>query len=49
MVTDLAYLQVKDGTFVLREIAPGLGVDDVRAATAAPLTVAPDVREMQFD
>jgi 3-oxoacid CoA-transferase subunit B len=49
VVTDLGYLQVRDGTFVLREIAPGLTLDDVRRATAAPLTVAPDVREMQFD
>jgi 3-oxoacid CoA-transferase subunit B len=48
VVTDLAYLQVTADGFLLREIAPGLGVDDVRAATAAPLRVASDVREMQF-
>jgi 3-oxoacid CoA-transferase subunit B len=35
--------------FLLREIAPGVSVDDVRAATAAPLEVAPDVGEMRFD
>jgi 3-oxoacid CoA-transferase len=49
VVTDLAYLQVTPDGFLLREVAPGLGVDDVRAATAAPLQVAPDVREMQFE
>jgi 3-oxoacid CoA-transferase subunit B len=34
--------------FLLREVAPGLRVDDVRAATGAPLRVAPDVSEMTF-
>ncbi len=48
VVTDLAWLQATPEGFLLREIAPGLGVDDVKAATAAPLRVAPDVREMQF-
>ena len=49
VVTDLGYVQVTPAGFVLKEIAPGLTVDDVRAATAAPLQVAADVREMQFD
>ena len=48
VVTDLAYVQVDAGGFLLREVAPGLTVDDVRAACAAPLRVAPDVREMVF-
>jgi acyl CoA:acetate/3-ketoacid CoA transferase beta subunit len=33
---------------VLREVAPGVGVDEVRAVTAAPLRVGPDVREMEL-
>jgi 3-oxoacid CoA-transferase len=49
VVTDLAWIDVDADGFLLREIAPGLTVDDVRAATAAPLRVAGDVREMQFD
>jgi 3-oxoacid CoA-transferase len=49
VVTDLAYLQVTPKGFLLREVAPGVSVDDVRAATAAPLEVAPDVGEMRFD
>jgi 3-oxoacid CoA-transferase subunit B len=49
VVTDLAYLQVTPEGFLLREVAAGLTVDDVRAATAAPLAVAPDVGEMRFD
>ena len=48
VVTDLAYVQVTPDGFVLREVAPGLRVDDVRAATGAPLRVAPDVSEMTF-
>jgi 3-oxoacid CoA-transferase len=48
VVTDLAYVQVTPDGFLLREVAPGLRVDDVRAATGAPLRVAPDVSEMTF-
>ena len=48
VVTDLAWIDVGADGFLLREIAPGLTVDDVKAATAAPLRVAGDVQEMQF-
>jgi len=48
VVTDLAYVQVERDGFVLREVAPGLTVDDVRSATAAPLRVPDGVGEMQF-
>lgn len=48
IVTDLAYIRVTSEGFLLEEVAPGLRVDDVRAATAAPLRVASTVREMQF-
>ncbi len=48
-MTDLAWIDVDDRGFLLREIAPGLTVDDVRAATAAPLRVASGVREMTFE
>lgn len=49
VVTNLALIEVVRGTgFVLREIAPGVTVDEVRKATAAALTVPPDVREMDF-
>jgi 3-oxoacid CoA-transferase len=46
VVTDLAYFDVGAEGFLLRELAPGLSVDDVRSAVAAPLRVASDVREM---
>ena len=48
VVTDLAWIDVDADGFLLRELAPGLTVDDVRAATGAPLRVASDVREMTF-
>jgi 3-oxoacid CoA-transferase len=48
VVTDLAWIDVDGDGFLLRELAPGLTVDDVRAATGAPLRVARDVREMTF-
>ena len=48
VVTDLAVLDVDAGGFVLREVAPGVSVEDVRGATAAPLRVSDAVREMEF-
>jgi 3-oxoacid CoA-transferase len=48
VVTDLAWIDIDSQGFLLRELAPGLSVEDVRDATAAPLRVATDVREMQF-
>jgi 3-oxoacid CoA-transferase subunit B len=48
VVTDLAWIDVAGDAFVLREIAPGLTVDDVKSATGAKLRIAADVREMQF-
>jgi len=49
VVTNLALIEVVRGSgFVLREIAPGVSVEDVKRATAAPLQVPPDVREMDF-
>ena len=49
VVTDFALIDVEPDGFVLREVAPGVEIDDVRRLTAAPLRVAPDVREMRFD
>ncbi len=39
VITDLAVLDVEDGAFVLRETAPGVSVDEVRAQTEGPLRV----------
>jgi 3-oxoacid CoA-transferase subunit B len=40
VITDLAVVDVTEGGLVLRELAPGVGLDEVRAATGAP----PDVQ-----
>ncbi len=48
VVTDLAYFDVEPEGFLLRELAPGLRVDDVRDATAADFRIANDLKEMDF-
>ncbi len=48
VVTNLALIQVTSQGFVLKEGASGVTPDTVRAATAAPLHMADDVREMEF-
>src|SRR5215213_5905130 len=39
VVTDMAVVDITPEGFVLREVAPGVTVDEVVAATGAPLTV----------
>ncbi len=48
VLTNLALIQVTSRGFVLKELAPGVTLDAVRAATAAPLHIAENVREMEF-
>jgi 3-oxoacid CoA-transferase len=48
VVTNLALMQVDRAGFLLKELAPGVTVNEVRAATAAPLRVAEDLKEMEF-
>lgn len=46
IVTNLAVIEVTPEGLVLREVAPGVSVEEVLEATEAPLIVPPDVREM---
>ena len=39
VITDLAVIDVTDAGLVLRELAPGVGLDEVRSATGSPLDV----------
>jgi 3-oxoacid CoA-transferase subunit B len=45
VITDLAVFDI-DGGLVLREIAPGTSVEDLRSLTGAPFSVAGDLVEM---
>jgi 3-oxoacid CoA-transferase B subunit len=48
LVTDLAVLRVIDGKLVLTEHAPGVGVDEIREKTGAPISVSDELREMSL-
>ena len=48
VVTDMAVLDLTKEGFLLKELAPGITVDEVKAASEAPLRVDPDVREMNL-
>ncbi len=48
IVTDMAVFDITDQGFVLKEWAPGFSVDEIKKATAAPVTVAKDAHEMRF-
>ena len=49
IVTDVAVIQVNETGFTLLELAPGWTADEVAAITAAPLALAPDLREIPLD
>jgi 3-oxoacid CoA-transferase subunit B len=46
VVTDLAVVDIRDGSFHLVERAPGVSVEEIRNATAGPLVVPAEVPEM---
>ncbi|HEU5400480.1 MAG TPA: 3-oxoacid CoA-transferase subunit B [Terriglobales bacterium] len=46
IVTEMAYIKVTPNGLVLEEIAPGLTVEEVQAATQPKLIVSPNVKEM---
>ena len=48
VLTDLAYLEIEGGAFVLKERAPGVPVEEIVAKTAGKLVVPQQVPEMQF-
>ncbi|MBR9884944.1 MAG: CoA transferase subunit B [Oceanospirillales bacterium] len=48
VLTDLAWLEIEDGAFVLKERAPGVSVEEIVAKTAGRLVVPDHVPEMTF-
>lgn len=48
VLTDLAYLEIENGAFVLKERAPGVSVDEIVSKTAGRLIVPDMVPEMRF-
>lgn len=48
IVTNMAVLEVKDGSFKLLERAPGITVEEIRAATEGDLIVEGEIPEMNI-
>ena len=48
IVTELAVIEPTDRGLVLREMAPGVTLDQIRAATKAKLIIGDDLREMDL-
>lgn len=48
VLTDLAFIEIKDGRFHLLERAPGVSVSEIVKLTAGELVIPDDVPEMQF-
>lgn len=48
VLTELAYLEIEGRAFVLKERAPGVSVDEIRAKTAGKLEIRGSVHEMSF-
>lgn len=48
IVTNLAVLEIKEGHFVLKERAPGVSVEEIKAATEGELIIEGEIPEMTF-
>lgn len=49
VVTDLCVLEIVNGKFKLLERAPGVSVDEIKAATEGDLIIEGEIPEMQID
>ena len=48
VVTDLAFMEIRDNKFHLSERAPGVTIDQIKAATEGDLVIPNDVPEMKI-
>ena len=48
IISELAFIDITPGGLVLRELAPGVTVEQVQAATEPKLAISPQLREMRF-
>lgn len=48
VLTDLAWLEIENGSFVLKERAPGVSIEEIKAKTQGRLIVPDHVPEMVF-
>mgnify|MGYP003638907266 FL=1 len=49
VVTDLAYMEITERGFELKELAPGVTIEQVKNATEGTLIIEGDIPEMQLD
>lgn len=49
VVTDLCVMEIKNGAFHLIERAPGVSVEQIKAATEGNLVISGDIPEMKFE
>ena len=48
VITDLAYIEIADGKFWLKERAPGVSTDEIAAKTSGELVIPDNVPEMRL-
>lgn len=48
VLTDLAWIEIEGGAFILRERAPGISVEEIQSKTAGKLVIPEHVPEMVF-
>ncbi len=48
IVTDMAVIEVTGAGLVLKEVAPGMTVEQVRAASGVPFSIHPQLKEMDL-
>ena len=48
IISELAFIDITPGGLVLRELAPGVTVEQVQSATEPKLAISPQLREMRF-